>query len=297
MKQKISVAIATFNEEENIGPCLDTVKDWVDEMIVVDGSSQDKTREIAKEYGAKVIKTTNKPIFHINKQMAIDEASGEWIFQLDADERVTPKLRDEILKIIKSKTEFNSSAARRIPKESPPLPTKVGSSAATNEESPSLRAGGGFNGFWIPRKNFFLGRYLKKGGQYPDYTLRLYKKGKGRLPCKSVHEQAEVEGKVGYLKNDLLHLADPTFSRYLVRFGRYTSLIADELEEKKVKLNFPNLLNYLFIKPLWWFLLTFFRHKGFVDGFQGFVFSLFSGMRFPVGYIKYWERKHASQKS
>lgn len=257
--KKISIAIATFNEEENIGPCLDTVKDWVDEIIVVDGSSQDKTREIAKKYGAKVIKTTNRPIFHINKQMAIDEVSGEWILQLDADERVTPKLRDEILKIIKSKTEFN--------------------------------------GFWIPRKNFFLTRYLKKGGQYPDYTLRLYKKGKGRLPCKTVHEQAEVEGKVGYLKNDLLHLADPTFSRYLVRFGRYTSLIADELEEKKVKLNFLNLLNYLFIKPLWWFLLTFFRHKGFVDGFPGFVFSLFSGMRFSVGYIKYWERKHASQKS
>jgi len=174
---------------------------------------------------------------------------------LDADERVTPELRDEILTIVKSKTEYN--------------------------------------GFWVPRRNFFLGRYLKKGGQYPDHTLRLYKKGKGRLPCKSVHEQAEVKGKVGYLKNDLLHIADPNFSRYLVRFDRYTSLLADELEEKNVRLGFFSGLNYMLIKPLGWFLLTYFRHKGFVDGFPGFVFSLFSGLRFTVGYIKYWERKYA----
>lgn len=250
---KISVAIATFNEEENIGPCLETVRNWVDEIVVADGTSQDKTREVAKKMGAKVIKTTNKPIFHINKQIAIDAAKGDWILQLDADERVTPELGDEILKIVKSKTKFN--------------------------------------GFWIPRKNFFLGRYLKKGGQYPDYTLRLYRKGKGRLPCKSVHEQAEVKGKIGYLKNDLLHLADPNFSRYLIRFNRYTSLLADELEEEKLKLGIFSGLNYLLIKPLKWFLLTFFRHKGFVDGFPGFVFSLFSGLRFAVGYTKYWKRK------
>jgi len=256
---KISVALATFNEEENIGPCLDTVKDWVDEIVVADETSHDKTREIARKQGAKVIKTTHKPIFHISKQMAIDAATGDWVLQLDADERVTPELRDEILKIVKSKTEFN--------------------------------------GFWIPRKNFFLGRYLKKGGQYPDYTLRLYRKGKGRLPCKSVHEQAEVEGKVGYLESDLLHIADPNFSRYLVRFDRYTTLLADELEEKKLRLGFFSGLNYMLIKPLGWFLLTYFRHKGFVDGFPGFVFSLFSGLRFAVGYVKYWERGHAPKKS
>lgn len=250
-KMKISVAIATFNEEENIGPCLETVKDWVDEIVIVDGESTDKTREIAKKYGAKVIVTTNKPIFHINKQMAIDACQGDWILQLDADERVTPELEEEILEAIK-------------------LP---------------------YNGFWIPRRNFFLGRYLKKGGQYPDYTLRLYKKGKGRLPCKTVHEQAKVKGKVGYLKNDLLHLADPTFSRYLMRFDRYTSLVADEMEKNKVKLGLLSFLNYWFVKPFKWFILTYFRHKGFIDGFPGFVFSGFSSLRFNVGYIKYWERK------
>lgn len=258
MKPKISIAIATFNEEENIADCLRTVKDWVEEIVVVDGQSQDKTVAVAKKMGAKVIVTSNKPIFHINKQMAIDACQGDWILQLDADERVTPELRDEILiKIGKTKN----------------------------------------NGFWLPRKNLFLGRYLTKGGQYPDYTLRLYRKGKGHLPCRSVHEQAVVKGKVGHLKNDLLHLADPSFNRYLLRFNRYTSLIADELKEKKVKLDFGNNLDFMFIKPLGWFLSTYFFHKGFVDGFPGFIFSLFSSLRFPVAYIKYWEKKNAFKKS
>jgi len=251
-KPKISVAIATFNEEKNIADCLDSIRELADETVVVDGSSTDKTVEIAQKYGAKVIVTDNPPIFHINKQKAIDACTSEWILQLDADERVTSELGDEILNIVKSKTEFN--------------------------------------GFWIPRRNYFLGRYLTKGGQYPDYTLRLYRKGKGRLPCRSVREQAEVKGKVGFLKNDLLHLADPNFSRYLVRFDRYTSLIVDEMAQSKVKLNLFTVMNYMVFKPLRWFLLTYFRHKGFVDGFPGFVFSLFSGLRFMVAYIKYWEK-------
>jgi len=257
--KKLSIAIATFNEEENIGPCLESVRQLAEEIVVVDGTSTDKTVAIARKYTSKVIIRENPPIFHINKQIAIDAAKGEWILQLDADERVTPELRDEILKTVEAKIEFN--------------------------------------GFWMPRRNFFLGTYLKKGGQYPDYTLRLYKKGKGKLPCKSVHEQAEVEGKVGFLKSDLLHIADPTFSRYLLRFDRYTSLIADELEEKKVRLGLLSELEYMFVKPVWWFFLTFFRHRGYVDGFPGFVFSLFSGLRFMVGYIKYWERKNVAQRS
>ena len=103
---KLSVAIATFNEEENLGSCLDSVKDWVDEIVVVDGSSTDKTVEIAKKYGAKVIVRENPPIFHINKQKAIDACRGKWILQLDADERVSPELKEEILEVVKSKTKF-----------------------------------------------------------------------------------------------------------------------------------------------------------------------------------------------
>jgi len=247
-KQTISVVLATYNEEKNLPSCLESVKDFADEIVVVDGSSSDKTVEVAKSFGAKIKVTTNKPIFHINKQMAIDMATSDWILQLDADEIVDRNLKTEILSSIKK-----------------------------NE----------YEGFWIPRKNYFLGRFLTKGGQYPDYTLRLYRRGKGRLPQKSVHEQAVVEGKVGYLNNPLIHMADPSFARYLKRWNRYTNLMAKELKEKKIGYNPFYALKYLIILPVWWFLLTYIRHKGFVDSWQGFVFSLFSSLRFPVSYLKY----------
>ena len=251
-KPKISVALATFNEEKNLPVCLDSVKGLAEEIVVVDGGSTDKTVEIAQKHGAKVIATTNKPIFHINKQMAIDACRGDWILQLDADEQVTPALHKEILETV---------AITRL------------------------------DGFWLPRKNYFLGRYLTKGGQYPDYTLRLYRRGKGRLPCKSVHEQAVVEGKAGYLKNDLLHNADPTFKRYLERNSRYINLIVEELRQQKVKKNLIQFLNYFLIKPFHWFFLTTIRHKGIFDGIQGVIFSFFSALRFPRAYWRYLKRK------
>ncbi|MEK7092262.1 MAG: glycosyltransferase family 2 protein [Patescibacteria group bacterium] len=244
----LSVVLATFNEEKNLSECLQSVKDLADEIVIVDGGSKDQTVIIAKDFKAKVIETTNPAIFHINKQKAIDGATKDWILQLDADERVSPELAVEIK-------------------------DKIGSSH--------------INGYWIPRKNFFLGRFLKKGGQYPDYTLRLYKRGKGRLPQKSVHEQAEVQGEVGYLKNPLIHMADPQFSRYLSRFDRYTNLIAKEYADQKLAVNPLVTGNQMLILPLWWFFLSYVRHKGFVDSWQGFVFSFFSALRFPVSYVKY----------
>lgn len=252
MKNTLSVVLATFNEEKNIGECLKSVKELSDEIVVVDGQSSDLTVEIARKFGARVKITTNKPIFHINKQIAIDMATSDWILQLDADERVGPVLAEEIKKAIQSDD---------------------------------------FNGYWIPRKNWFLGKFLKKGGQYPDYTLRLYKRGKGKLPQLSVHEQAVVEGNVGYLKNPLIHIADPSFSRYIRRWNRYTNLIAKELQKENIGYNPIYAIKYLFILPTWWFLLTYIRHKGFMDSWQGLVFSFFSSIRFPVSYLKYLKNK------
>ncbi len=259
----LSVAIATYNEEENIARCLQSVKNLTDEIILFDGSSTDKTAEIAKALKAKVYIVPNEEMFHKNKQLAIDKCTGDWIFQLDADEEVSPPLIEEITKII------NPQSFYYQPK---------------------------INGYWIPRKNFFLGKYLTKGGQYPDYTLRLYKRGKGKLPCRSVHEQAEVDGKIGYLKNPLLHHAYPDFSHYLEHFNLYTSLLSKEFEEVRLPLTWQSFLIYIVLYPKWWFLKTFFRHKGFEDGFAGFVFSLFSALRFPAAYIKYWERIHYPKK-
>jgi len=149
-RKTLSVVLATYNEEANLAGCLDSVKDLADEIVIVDGSSTDKTVVIAKQYGAKVEITTNKPNFHINKQMAIDMATKDWILQLDGDERVSADQKQEITKILEGDS-----------KE--------------------------FNGYWMPRKNWFLGRFLMKGGQYPDYMLRFYRNGKGKLPQKDIH--------------------------------------------------------------------------------------------------------------
>lgn len=247
--QTLSVVLATFNEEKNLPDCLESIKDLAQEIVIVDGTSTDNTVEVAKKFNAEVIVTTNPQIFHINKQKSIDRATKDWILQLDADERVTPELAKEIEK--------------------------------------SINSGSEVNGYWLPRKNYFLGRFLSKGGQYPDYTLRLYRRGFGSLPQVDVHEQAVVEGKTEYLKHPLLHLADPNFKRYLLRYGRYTNLIAKELKDQHVGLNPWIAIKYLLIYPIWWFLLTYIRHKGFVDSWQGFVFSFFSAARFPVAYYKY----------
>lgn len=253
MRKTLSVTLAVYNEENNLSACLDSIKDIADEIVVVDGSSKDKTVDIARKFRARVKITTNKPVFHINKQMAIDMATKDWVLQLDADERVTEKLADEIISKI-------------------------------NQES-------NVNGYWLPRKNWFLGRFLMKGGQYPDYTLRLYKRGKGRLPQKDVHEQAEVDGEVSYIKNPFLHYPYKNFNDYIFKWNRYTDLIAVQTREKIENKNIVSRIFFgiglLFIKPLYWFFITYIRHKGFMDLWSGFVFSLFSSLRFPVSYIKY----------
>lgn len=275
-RSTLSVVLATFNEEKNLPDCLESVKGLADEIIVVDGSSTDKTVEIAKKYKAKIKVTDNPPIFHINKQKAIDMATMDWILQLDADERVTSELAQEIKNVVNS----NENGKRK-------MPARNASQNDAGGENGKLST----NGYWIPRKNYFLGRFLMKGGVYPDNTLRLYKRGKGKLPQKDVHEQAIVDGNVGYLKNPLLHFADREFSRYLLRYGRYTDLIANEIRNKKAGYSPVVAFKYLFILPVWWFLLTYGRHKGFMDSWQGFIFSFFSALRFPISYVKYLKRK------
>lgn len=251
--KKLSVVMAVYNEEDNIGRCLESIKDIADEIVVVDGNSTDKTVEIAKRYNAKVIFTKNSEThFHPQKNMAIDAATGEWILQLDADEIVSPELAKEILLTINSELLTN-------------------------------------NGYWMNRKNWFLSRFLTKGGQYPDPTLRLYRRGKGRLPALDVHEQAVVEGETGKLKHDLLHYRDRDFKNYLLRNNRYTSLLAEQMAEKNMSINIFSAFNHLIILPLKEFIWIYFRHRGYVDGFPGFVFALFSGLRFAIAYIKYWQ--------
>ncbi|HNQ31275.1 MAG TPA: glycosyltransferase family 2 protein [Candidatus Woesebacteria bacterium] len=275
---KLSVCLATFNEAKNIHYALDSTINWVDEVIIVDGGSTDNTVALAKTYGAKVnvITTTNPPIFHINKQKAIEAATGDWILQLDADEEVTDNLRAEIERIANSEWQIADAIA-----------------------------------YQIPRRNYFLGRFLMKGGVYPDYTIRLYKRGTMYFPCKDVHEnvipvqsteyKVQSEGWLGTLENPMNHYSDPTFARYWHRWKRYCAIEASRVEENALRL-YKDTRKYLawkivfifkciFILPIYWFFLSYFRHKGFMDGWQGFVFHFMSALRWWGIAIAVWRQK------
>jgi len=279
-RQTISVTLAAYNEEDYISDCLKSVKDWVDEIIVVDGYSQDKTAEIAKSYGAKVIESENNPVFHIQKKKANDMAKSEWVLQMDADERISPEMRDEIIAILEGR-KFGYDGWIS------PLKSKINSIIKIFPEPQKLQDPA--SAYWLPRKNFFLKRYLKHAGQYPDPVIRLFQRDKAELPAKDVHEQMVVSGVTGWLKSDLDHYATPNFSRYLLRENRYSSLKSVQLFESGVKVNFLNTINYLFIKPFTTFISLYIRYRGFQDGFPGFVFSLYSGFHHAFSYMKLWE--------
>jgi glycosyltransferase involved in cell wall biosynthesis len=215
---------------------------------------------------------------------AVEASSGDWILQLDADERVSPALADEIKKVIG----MGRIELEEYEKHLPGRDLFLRHEKLLEERDGAVGTKQGeYVAFFIPRANYFLGRYLKYGGVYPDGVIRLFKKGKAYLPCKSVHEQYVVLGKVGWLTNNLLHFDSPTFSKYIKRNNRYTDLIAKEIKEKKAGLSPIFAADYLIVKPIWWFLFTFIRHKGFLDLWQGFVFSFFSSLRFPISYFKY----------
>lgn len=245
---ELSIVLATHNEAENLPRSLEAVKDLGSEIVIVDGESTDHTVRIAQKFGARIIKTTNKQMFHINKQMAIDAARGTWILQLDADEVV-----DEIL-------------ARNI--------------------KAIVSKGSGYNAFYLKRKNYFLGTFLTKGGQYPDPVIRLFKRGKAKLPQQDVHEQMVVEGEVGTLGGHLLHYNAPNFARYVTNMNRYTTLTALTLKQEGVTMSLAHDIKYLIWQPIVIFSSLYFRHRGYIDKFPGFVFALFSGLHQAVAYMK-----------
>lgn len=281
--KNLSVALATFNEDANLARCLASVKDIAGEIVVVDGGSTDKTVQIAKSFGAKVIETTNPPIFHINKQKALDACTGTWILQLDADEEVTPALAQEITDVIAmsdeqiKKRNLDSKKKRLFDMHQGLLAARDGS---IGKENGSVAA------FFLPRRNFFLGKPMTYAGMYPDGVIRLVKKGKARFPSKSVHEQIEVDGAVAWLEHDLLHYSNPTLARYIAGADKYTRNEALRLKKEK-----PSLLllipDYLIVKPITTFFSLLIRHKGILDGVHGFLFAFLSSLHFPVILVKY----------
>lgn len=281
---RLSVIIATHNEETNIGACLDAVKELADEVLVADGESTDRTVEIAKAKGAIVLPMTNKRMFHFNKEEAREHATGEWILFLDADEIVTLELSHEISEILDdTHTEIDLTQNKLFWMHMQNISSR---DHVSFDQTPPI------NGYFIARKNFFLGRYLMHSGVYPDGVIRLVRAGKAYWPCKDVHETMVVDGGVSWLQAPMIHMADPTFSRYLARANRYTSLTADTYQKTRLPINVLTTIQYLIWKPLILFLLLYIRHKGFLDGFSGFVWSLMSGLHPSIAYMKYVQRSH-----
>lgn len=249
---KISVTIITHNEEENIEDCLKSVR-WADEIIVVDSYSTDKTVEICKKYNAKVI--AKKWLGYSNqKNLAIDNARNEWILSIDADERITKELLNDI------KREFEKENF--------------------------------IDGYYIARRNFFLGRWIRHCGWYPDYNLRLFKRSKGRFIEREVHEKAEVKGETKYLKRPLEHYTYKTLSDFISRLDRYSTLSAIELHKKGRTAGWPHLT----VRPVTTFLRMYFLKKGFLEGFYGILLSgLYSFYTFSK-YAKLWEMEKKEKK-
>ena len=190
---KISVTVITKNEEKNISDCLKSVS-WADEIIVVDSESSDRTVELAKQFTDKIF-IRKWEGYVPQKRYALSLAANEWVLSLDADERITPELKEEILNL-----------------------------------SP-----GDFSGFKIRRKNFLMNKEITSCGWEKDYQLRLFKKDKTDLDERLVHEKFVTEGIFGTLKNPMLHFTFSSFENFLAKINIYTSLKAQELFKKKKK--------------------------------------------------------------
>lgn len=184
MRRGISAIIIAKDEEKYIRMCLESVK-WVDEIIVVDDYSTDKTVDIAKEYTDKIF-GRRLDDFSDQRNFAIEKAHGEWILSLDADEVVSEKLADEI------KTMSDDTLDK-------------------------------YNGFYIPIKHYFFGKEIKYGEWWPSYKKRLFKKGRGRWE-RPIHEELVVEGRAGYLKGHLQHYAYKNISEFINKTNIYTSM-------------------------------------------------------------------------
>lgn len=278
---QLSVAMAVYNEELNLYRCLNSISSLANEIVLVDGGSTDKTIGIAEKFGAEVLYTNNPLNFHENKQKAVAACHGDWILQLDADEAVSPELALEIERVLHASQEVINNW--KISEDKAKLFSRH--QYLVNQRDGSKKAHGDVVAFYIPRRNFFLGKAMTYAGMYPDGVIRLFKKGHGYFPAKSVHEQIEIDGRVSWLENDLYHYSNPTLKRYLLGASRYTNELAHTMRisrQSVIRTFIPNVI----VNPIFTFTNLFIRHKGFLDGIHGFLFALFSSLHYPVAWYK-----------
>ena len=226
---RLSVTVIALDQEANIGPCLESVA-WADEIVLVDTGSRDRTVELARGYTDRIFATEWRG-FAGTKNFALDQARGDWVFCLDTDERVPAALKAEILEVV--------------------------------------AADGPRAGYRVPRKNYFGGRWIKHLGWYPDYTLRLFRRGQGRFVEREVHEEVKVAGAVGHLTTPLEHYTYQDVCDYLARMDRYARLAAREMTQKGRR-PFPGELVW---RPFFTFLNLYVLRRGFLEGALGFTLA------------------------
>ncbi len=247
---KISAVIITFNEAENIRAAIESVN-FADEIIVVDSESTDETRTIAESLGAKVV--IQKWLgFGKQKQLAAEKASFEWILSLDADERISRQLREEIISL------------KKLPE---------------NQLA---------EGYKIPRCTFYLNRWIRHGGWYPDWQLRFYNKTCGRWKDVVIHESVQMRenAKISKLKNDLLHFSIPDAAYHHRMIGeRYAPLSAKQMFERGRTTSVFKIMTV----GVTTFLQTYFLKLGFLDGFAGFCVARFAAHHAFLKHLLLWE--------
>jgi glycosyltransferase involved in cell wall biosynthesis len=244
---RLSVVVVTLDEEDRIRACLESAA-WADELIVVDAESHDKTAAIARELTDQVFERP-WPGFAAQKNFGLAQARGDWILSLDADEVISAPLREEITAIV----------AR----------------------------GGAHAGYAIPRRNVFWGRWIRHGGLYPDWQLRLFARGRGRFAERSVHESVTVEGSVGRLSGHLEHRSYRDVADFLARADRYSTLAAEEWLTAGRR---SRPLIDLAVRPAGRFLGMYLARGGFLDGWRGFLLAVLYGYYVLMRSAKVWER-------
>jgi glycosyltransferase involved in cell wall biosynthesis len=240
---KISAVVITRNEEANIEAALLSLGDVASEIIVVDSGSTDRTAKLARKYTDRVYER-NWTNFSDQKNYANSLASHPWILSLDADERLSGELRSEI--------------------------------AAMLEDEPDCAA------FSIPRRVYYLGRWIKHSGWYPDRKVRLFRKEKARWEGAYVHESLIVTGEVRKLKGDIHHYTYRNIHDHLARINRFSDLGAQKLYAEKKKCRWY----HLFLQPFGRFFKSYFLKRGCLDGFAGLVVSVLNGYSIFVRYAK-----------
>jgi glycosyltransferase involved in cell wall biosynthesis len=243
----VSAVVITLNEEERLRACLESLA-WADELIVVDAESSDKTVQVAREFTDRVW-IRPWPGFAAQKNFALEQARGDWILSVDADEEVSPELREEIESVVESRGE-------------------------------------GADGYRVPRRNIFWGRWVRHGGLYPDWQLRLFRRGRGRFVDHAVHESVEVRGIVGQLGAPLVHRSYHGVADFLARADRYSTLAAEAWIGSGRRARLFDLV----WRPAGRFLGMYVARAGFLDGWRGFLLASLYAYYVFIRSAKVWER-------